>query len=79
MEVDAVVLEEMQRMGFWPSGEGQPTAAESLIRREAEPLITARDGLATLAATLAIETAAREDRTVTLDEMLGQAAERAVA
>ena len=33
---DAVVLEEMQRMGFWPVGEGQPTAAESLIRREAE-------------------------------------------
>lgn len=33
---DAVVLEEMQRLGFWPASQGQPTAAESLIQREVE-------------------------------------------
>jgi predicted dehydrogenase len=43
----------------------------AVIRREAAPLVSARDGLATLAATLAVEVAAREDRTVTLAEMLG--------
>lgn len=42
----------------------------AVIRREEEPLITARDGMATLAATLAVDRAAREDRTVTLAEML---------
>ncbi|MDT1060912.1 Gfo/Idh/MocA family oxidoreductase [Paracoccus sp. CPCC 101403] len=51
----------------------------AVIRREAAPLISARDGLATLAATLAVEMAAREDRTVTLDEMLATAGQRAVA
>lgn len=51
----------------------------AVIRRKAEPLISARDGLATLAATLAIETAAREDRTVTLDEMLARDGRGAVA
>jgi len=43
----------------------------AVIRREAKPLISARDGMATLAATLAVDRAAREDRTVTLAEMLG--------
>lgn len=43
----------------------------------AKPLISARDGMSTLAATLAVDRAAREDRTVTLAEMLEP--ERAVA
>lgn len=57
-------------------GDGSRTYANQLehfvavVRREAEPLITARDGMATVAATLAVERAAREDRTVTLAEML---------
>jgi hypothetical protein len=33
---DAVVLEEMQRLGFWPAGQGQPTPEAALIQREAE-------------------------------------------
>ncbi|SFB30550.1 Predicted dehydrogenase [Rhizobium sp. NFR07] len=41
-----------------------------VIRGDAQPLITARDGMSTLAATLAVDVAAREDRTVTLAEML---------
>ncbi|MCX8998171.1 Gfo/Idh/MocA family oxidoreductase [Rhizobiaceae bacterium BDR2-2] len=41
-----------------------------VIGRKAEPLISARDGMATLAATLAVERAAHENRTVTLAEML---------
>jgi hypothetical protein len=44
----------------------------AVIRGEAKPLITARDGMATLAATLAVDVAGREDRTVTLAEMLAQ-------
>lgn len=57
---------------------GSPTYLSQLdhfiavVRREQEPLITARDGLATLAATLAVDRAAREDRTITLAEMFGQ-------
>lgn len=43
----------------------------AVVRREAEPLISARDGMTTVAATLAVERAAREDRTVTVAEMLG--------
>lgn len=31
-----VVLEEMQRMGFWPQDEGQPKLAAELIQREGE-------------------------------------------
>ncbi|MYN05590.1 RNA-directed DNA polymerase [Pseudoduganella sp. DS3] len=31
-----VVLEEMQRLGFWPSGTGQPSELEQLVQREAE-------------------------------------------
>ncbi|MDR1968572.1 MAG: RNA-directed DNA polymerase [Burkholderiaceae bacterium] len=31
-----VVLEEMQRLGFWPADTGQPTVEEQLIRRERE-------------------------------------------
>ncbi len=34
------------------------------------PIVTARDAMMTLAATLAVETAAREDRTITVQEML---------
>lgn len=45
----------------------------AVIRGEAQPLISARDGALTLAATLAVERAAREDRTVTIAEMLGAA------
>ena len=33
---DAVVLQEMQRLGFWPQQEGQPTLEAALIEREAE-------------------------------------------
>lgn len=33
---EEVVLEEMQRLGFWPSGSKQPTPAEEMVRREAE-------------------------------------------
>jgi predicted dehydrogenase len=55
---------------------GSPTYLRQLdhflavIRREEKPLITAQDGAATLAATLAVSRSAREDRTVTLAEML---------
>ena len=31
-----VVLSEMQRLGFWPASDGEPTIQESLIAREAE-------------------------------------------
>ena len=37
---DAVVLQEMQRLGFWPDAEEQPSAAETLIKREAELIET---------------------------------------
>ena len=33
---DAVVLAEMQRLGFWPQGEGEPQLAADLITREAQ-------------------------------------------
>jgi RNA-directed DNA polymerase len=33
---DEVILEEMIRLGFWPQGEGQPSAPEELIRRNGE-------------------------------------------
>jgi retron-type reverse transcriptase len=33
---EEIVLEDMQRLGFWPKGEGRPTLAEDLIRRESE-------------------------------------------
>jgi len=33
---DEVTLSEMQRLGFWPAGDGEPSVAETLIRREAE-------------------------------------------
>lgn len=33
---DEIVLDDMQRLGFWPKDAGQPTLAEDLIRREAE-------------------------------------------
>ena len=33
---DAVVLAEMQRLGFWPADNGQPQVAPDLIQREAE-------------------------------------------
>ena len=31
---DAFVLEEMQRLGFWPAGEGKPSIEAALIQRE---------------------------------------------
>src|SRR5262249_55820550 len=33
---DEVILEEMIRLGFWPKGEGQPSAPEEVIRRSGE-------------------------------------------
>jgi predicted dehydrogenase len=42
----------------------------AVIRREAEPLVTARDATRTLAVTLAVERAAAESRPVALAEML---------
>jgi RNA-directed DNA polymerase len=33
---DDVILTEMQRLGFWPANNGQPSIEEALIRREAE-------------------------------------------
>jgi RNA-directed DNA polymerase len=33
---DEVILEEMIRLGFWPTGTGQPSAPEDLIRRNGE-------------------------------------------
>jgi RNA-directed DNA polymerase len=33
---EEIVLEDMQRLGFWPSGSAQPTPAEDMVRREAE-------------------------------------------
>lgn len=42
----------------------------AVIRGEAAPLITARDGMLTLAATLATDIAAREDRTVKIAELV---------
>ncbi|WP_431101607.1 reverse transcriptase domain-containing protein [Roseateles noduli] len=33
---DAVVLEEMQRLGFWPAGDGKPSIEAALIEREVE-------------------------------------------
>ncbi|MFV0490805.1 MAG: Gfo/Idh/MocA family protein [Pseudorhodobacter sp.] len=41
-----------------------------VIDGKADPLISARDGMTTLAAILAVERAAQEDRSVTLKEML---------
>ncbi|WP_182086316.1 Gfo/Idh/MocA family oxidoreductase [Aureimonas sp. ME7] len=65
------------------AGDGSRTYVNQLehfiavARREVDPLIDARDGMATLAATLAVARAAREDRTVTLSEMLARPAEAA--
>lgn len=42
----------------------------AVVHGKANPVITAHDGMITLAATLAVATAAREDRTVTVREML---------
>ena len=42
-----------------------------VIAGNAEPIITARDATMTLAATLAVDRAAREERTVRVAEMLG--------
>jgi retron-type reverse transcriptase len=33
---DAVILADMQRLGFWPTNQSQPSPAEQLIAREAE-------------------------------------------
>ena len=41
---DAVVLAEMQRLGFWPAGSGAPTLEAALIEREVE-LTKALDAL----------------------------------
>jgi RNA-directed DNA polymerase len=41
---DAVVLAEMQRLGFWPAGSGAPTLEAALIEREVE-LVKALDAL----------------------------------
>lgn len=44
----------------------------AVVKRQEKPLISARDGTATLAATLAVSRAAKEDRTITLAEMLDE-------
>jgi predicted dehydrogenase len=44
-----------------------------VVRRAAPPLISGRDGMLTLAATLAVARAGREDRAVTVSEMLAEA------
>lgn len=44
----------------------------AVIKRQEKPLVSARDGMATLAATLAVARAAAEDRTITLAEMLDE-------
>ena len=33
---DAFILEEMQRLGFWPAGQGEPAIEAALIQREVE-------------------------------------------
>ena len=40
---DAVVLAEMQRLGFWPNASGQPSLEAALIQREAELVKTLND------------------------------------
>lgn len=56
---------------------GQPTYLRqrdhfvAVVRREEKPLVSARDGMLTLAATLAVDRAASEDRAVTVAQMLG--------
>ena len=42
----------------------------NVISGEEKPVISARDGMLTLAATIAIDTAARENRTVTVKEIV---------
>lgn len=44
----------------------------SVIRREVEPLVSARDGMMTLATVLAIQTAGAENRTVSIAEFVEQ-------
>lgn len=81
---DMYLWRHVDRNGHWQhplvreyrGAAGSPTYLKQLdhflavIRREEKPLITAQDGAATLAATLAVSRSAREDRTVTLAEML---------
>ena len=45
----------------------------AVIERKVAPLISARDGMKTLAATLAVERASIEDRAISLTEMLKDA------
>ena len=40
---DAVVLQEMRRLGFWPASTGKPTLTEEVIAREAELATTLRE------------------------------------
>jgi len=53
-----------------PTYERQLDHFLAVIRREEKPLISARDGMSTLAATLAVDRAGREDRAISLTEML---------
>ena len=48
---DAVVLQEMRRLGFWPASTGKPTQTEEVIAREAELATTLRDLYAKLSIT----------------------------
>jgi hypothetical protein len=41
----------------------------NVISGDEKPVISARDGMLTLAATIAVDTAARENRTVTVNEI----------
>ncbi len=45
----------------------------AVIKREAKPLISARDGMTTLAATLAVVQAGKEDRTVRVADLIAEA------
>lgn len=59
---DALVLSEMQRLGFWPAREGQPDVAADLLQRESA-LMQQLDGLRTQLGQVANrETALRELR-----------------
>ncbi|MGK6314283.1 Gfo/Idh/MocA family protein [Neorhizobium sp. DT-125] len=66
------LVREFRGVGGAPTYRKQLEHFVAVIQRKEKPLITARDGMATLAATLAVDRAAREDRTITLAEMLSE-------
>lgn len=64
------LIREYRGIASYPTYRRQLEHFVDVIARKARPLISARDGMATLAATLAVDRAGREGRTVTLTEML---------